>query len=82
MLSLYLMLSDRPSLTRMLKQHVMAQRLSPEQLPGTHTTLAGGKLTVVSKDGVVKIDGVATVVCANVQTTNAVVYFIDAVLQD
>jgi uncharacterized surface protein with fasciclin (FAS1) repeats len=60
--------------------HVLTQRLSPADLLGTHLTMAGGRLSVAREAGVVRVGGAATVVCANVQTKNAVVYVVDHVL--
>ncbi|MFI6078544.1 fasciclin domain-containing protein, partial [Actinoplanes sp. NPDC051343] len=73
--------TDRETLVRTLARHILTWRLSPDQLPGRHTTLGRTDLTIENNAGIVTVDGVATVVCANVQTTNAVVYIIDAVLE-
>jgi uncharacterized surface protein with fasciclin (FAS1) repeats len=72
--------NDREAMVRTLAKHVVTWRLSPDQLPGRHVTLGRTELIVEEKAGIVTVDGVATVVCANLQTTNAVVYVIDAVL--
>lgn len=72
---------DDPSglLTTVLTGHVVAGRLSPEDLAGEHETLAGHSITVEGSDEDFTV-GDATVVCGNVQTANATVYIIDAVL--
>ena len=72
--------ADLKESTRMLQQHVIVGRLSSEQLVGTHTTLAGGKLVMQSENGVTTVNGIAKVICAEIQTLNATVYVIDAVL--
>ncbi|RZU48844.1 putative surface protein with fasciclin (FAS1) repeats [Krasilnikovia cinnamomea] len=72
--------ADKKQLAGMLSGHVVPQRLTPSQLPGSHTTLSGAKVTVTSQGGVVKVNGSAEVVCANVQTKNATVYLVDTVL--
>ncbi len=74
-------LADKPTLTKILTNHVIAGKLSPDQLAGTHKTLAGTDITVegsgekftVGKDK-------ANVLCGNVPTANATVYIIDSVL--
>jgi uncharacterized surface protein with fasciclin (FAS1) repeats len=70
-----------------LTHHVIAGRLAPEQLAGTHTTLNNDQVTVegegemftVAAEGTVT-QTEATVICGNVQTANATVYIIDQVL--
>jgi uncharacterized surface protein with fasciclin (FAS1) repeats len=66
-------------LTTVLTYHVVPGRLAPDALAGTHTTLQGGDLTVEGADDAFTVNG-ANVVCGNVQTANATVYIIDAVL--
>jgi uncharacterized surface protein with fasciclin (FAS1) repeats len=66
-------------LTKVLTNHVVAGRLTPEQLAGDHKTLAGTTITVTGSGESFKV-GEANVVCGNVQTANATVYIIDGVL--
>jgi uncharacterized surface protein with fasciclin (FAS1) repeats len=74
-------LADKPLLTKILTHHVVAGQLSPDELAGTHETLAGDKITVkgsgeeftVGKEN-------AAVLCGNIPTANATVYVIDTVL--
>lgn len=66
-------------LTTVLTHHVVEGRLAPEDLAGTHTTLAGDKITVKGSGEAFTV-GDAKVVCGNVQTANATVYIIDGVL--
>jgi len=66
-------------LTTVLTYHVVPGRLSPDMLAGTHPTLQGGELTVEGMGDAFTVNG-ANVVCGNVQTANATVYLIDAVL--
>jgi uncharacterized surface protein with fasciclin (FAS1) repeats len=85
-------LADKPTLTKVLTNHVVAGKLSPEQLAGDHKTLAGttisvkgsGKdFTIASSGEVGKGNGGkadAKVICGNVPTANATVYIIDSVL--
>ena len=66
-------------LTTVLTNHVVEGRLTPDELAGSHKTLAGTTITVdgMGEDFTV---GKAKVVCGNVQTANATVYIIDQVL--
>lgn len=66
-------------LTKVLTNHVVAGRLSPDLLAGEHKTLAGTTITVTGS-GEAFMVGAAKVVCGNVQTANATVYIIDQVL--
>lgn len=67
-------------LTTVLTYHVVAGRLSPDQLAGTHKTLQGGTITIAGSGENFTVNGTAKVVCGNVQTANATVYIIDSVL--
>ena len=66
-------------LTKVLTNHVVEGRLSPDQVAGDHTTLAGTTITVEGSGEDFTV-GEAKVVCGNVQTANATVYIIDGVL--
>jgi uncharacterized surface protein with fasciclin (FAS1) repeats len=66
-------------LTKVLTNHVVAGRLSPDQVAGEHKTLAGTTITVTGSGEDFTV-GEAKVVCGNVQTANATVYIIDGVL--
>ena len=82
------LLGDTAKLTRMLTHHVIEGRLTPEQLAGTHTTLANDTVTItgsgenfaISGDQTVLRSRPASVVCGNIRTANATVYIIDQVL--
>ena len=67
-------------LTTVLTYHVVAGRLSPEQLAGQHTTLQGDTITVAGSGEDFTVNGNAKVVCGNVLTANATVYLVDNVL--
>ncbi|WP_460934363.1 fasciclin domain-containing protein [Phycicoccus ginsengisoli] len=66
-------------LTKVLTNHVVPGKLTPEQLPGDHKTLAGTTISVTGSGESFKV-GEANIVCGNVQTANATVYIIDGVL--
>jgi uncharacterized surface protein with fasciclin (FAS1) repeats len=83
--SLNAVLADNAQLTAILTHHVIDGRLAPDELAGTHTTLAGDEVTIEGSGEDFTIDGTittmqASVVCGNVQTANATVYIIDQVL--
>ena len=73
-------LADKKTLTSILTYHVVGEKLSPEQVAGTHKTLNGAEVTVSGSGEDFKVDGAASVICGNVQTANATVYIIDSVL--
>ena len=66
-------------LTTVLTHHVVEGRLAPEDLAGTHETLAGDEVTVEGSDEDFTV-GEGQVICGNVQTANATVYIVDSVL--
>ncbi|MDN5796181.1 MAG: fasciclin domain-containing protein [Intrasporangium sp.] len=73
-------LADKPTLTKVLTNHVVAGRLSPDQLAGEHMTLAGTTITVSGSGQDFTVGKDAHVICGNVPTGNATVYIIDSVL--
>lgn len=80
------LLADKPALTGVLTHHVLEGQLSPDELEGEHTTVAGDTITVTGSvdDGFV-VNGKtvkSNVICGNVPTGNATVYIIDTVLTD
>lgn len=75
------LMADPQSLGDVLRYHVVQQRLTPEQVTGTHTTLSGRQLTVAgSGENMTVGANKAKVLCGNVQTANATIYVIDGVL--
>ena len=72
-------LADNKQLTTILTHHVVEGRISPEDLAGSHQTLAGDEVTVEGSGEDFTVDG-AKVLCGNVQTANATVYVVDTVL--
>ena len=74
-------LADKATLTKILTNHVVAGKLGPDQLAGTHKTLAGTEITVAgSGESFTVGKDKANVLCGNVPTANATVYIIDSVL--
>ena len=75
------LLANKPALTKVLTHHVIAGKIAPADLAGTHKTLAGDTITVTgSGEDFTVGDAGAKVICGNVQTANATVYVIDGVL--
>ena len=74
-------LADKPTLTKVLTNHVLAGKLAPDQLAGPHTTLAGTELDVQGAGEMFAVGKQkAKVLCGNVPTANATVYIVDRVL--
>lgn len=74
-------LADKKALTGLLTYHVVQGRLTPNDLAGTHKTLAGSDLQIKGSDSNFSVGKAnAKVLCGNVQTANATVYIIDNVL--
>lgn len=74
-------LADKKTLTTILTHHVVAGQLSPDELAGTHKTLAGDTITVKgSGEDFTVGDENAQVLCGNIPTANATVYVVDTVL--
>lgn len=85
--ALQALMADNARLTSTLLHHVIAGRLTPEQLAGTHTTLNNDEVTIEGDGETFTVAGEgtatqteATVICGNLQTANATVYIIDQVL--
>jgi uncharacterized surface protein with fasciclin (FAS1) repeats len=73
------LLADKPALTKVLTHHVVEGEIAPEDLAGTHKTLAGDEITVEGSGEEFTV-GDANVICGNIKTANATVYVIDGVL--
>lgn len=72
-------LANKTLLTQILEHHVVAGKLNPDQVVGTHKTLNGDTVTVTGSTSGMTVDG-ATVLCGNIPTANATVYVIDTVM--
>ncbi|MEO3807480.1 fasciclin domain-containing protein [Sphaerisporangium sp. B11E5] len=74
-------LAERQVLDQLLKYHIVQKRLSPSDLAnGNFTSVQGGKITTSGSGQDFKVND-AKVLCGNIQTKNATVYLIDAVLK-
>lgn len=75
------LLADKPALTKVLTHHVVEGKLSPEEVAGTHKTLAGDEITVEGEGESFSLPAdKSNVVCGNIMTANATVYVVDTVL--
>ena len=74
------LLADKPALTAVLKNHVVAGKITSKELKaGKVKTLGGHEVEVAMKDGKIFFGG-ANVVVANLDATNGVVHGIDSVI--
>lgn len=74
-------LADKQTLTKILTYHVVAGKITPDQLAGKHKTLEGDTLTISGAGDSFTVGAQkAQVVCGNVPTANATVYIVDSVL--
>ena len=71
--------TDTATLTSILTYHVVPGQISPEDIAGMHTTVQGADLEVTGSGDEWMVND-ANVICGGVQTANATVYLIDAVL--
>jgi uncharacterized surface protein with fasciclin (FAS1) repeats len=65
-----------PELAQTLQQAAVAERLEPDRLPGTHTTMSGTRAVITTDSGGLRVNG-TKVVCQQLDTTNAAVYIVD-----
>jgi len=74
-------LADKATLTAILTEHVVGQRLTPDTVAGDFDTLNPKQgLSVEGSGEDFTVNDSAQVLCGNVQTANATVYIIDTVL--
>ncbi|MFE7844164.1 fasciclin domain-containing protein [Microbacterium sp. NPDC057407] len=71
--------TDSETLTSILTYHVVPGQVAPADIAGTHTTVQGSDLEVTGSGDELMVND-ANVICGGVQTANATVYLIDAVL--
>jgi uncharacterized surface protein with fasciclin (FAS1) repeats len=71
--------TDTATLTSILTYHVVPGQIEPADIAGMHTTVQGADLEVTGSGDEWMVND-ATVICGGVQTANATVYLIDAVL--
>jgi uncharacterized surface protein with fasciclin (FAS1) repeats len=71
--------ADKALLETVLTYHVVPGRIEPDAIVGSQTTVQGGALEVAGTPEMLTVNG-ANVICGGVQTANATVYLVDAVL--
>jgi len=71
--------TDTATLSSILTYHVVPGRIEPADIAGMHTTVQGADLEVTGSGDAWMVND-ANVICGGVQTANATVYLIDAVL--
>lgn len=71
--------TDTETLTAILTYHVVPGQVAPDAIAGTHTTVQGADVEVTGEGDALMVND-ANVICGGVQTANATVYLIDAVL--
>jgi uncharacterized surface protein with fasciclin (FAS1) repeats len=78
-----LLLKDHDDLRALLEAHIVEGQRSLADLleDGRATTLAGGEIEAAPADGMARLDGRATTVCADYAAANARIHVIDAVLR-
>ena len=67
-------------LTKILTNHVVKGKITPDMLAGDHKTLEGGTLKITGSGESFKVNGANNIICGNVPTANATVYIVDGVL--
>ncbi len=67
-------------LTKILTNHVVKGKITPDMLAGDHKTLEGGTLKITGSGDAFKVNGNNNIICGNVPTANATVYIVDGVL--
>ncbi len=67
-------------LTKILTNHVVKGKITPDMLAGDHKTLEGGTLKITGSGDAFKVNGSNNIICGNVPTANATVYIVDGVL--
>jgi uncharacterized surface protein with fasciclin (FAS1) repeats len=72
-------LADKETLTKILTHHVVEGQLGPDEIVGTHDTLAGDKITIKGDLPALTVNE-ASIICGNIPTANATVYVIDTVM--
>ncbi|MFF9148616.1 fasciclin domain-containing protein [Streptomyces sp. NPDC014861] len=74
-------LADKATLTKILTYHVVDESVEKSDLAdGSFKTLQGGTITTDGSGDTYKVNDSASIVCGDVETSNATVHLIDTVL--
>lgn len=72
---------NKDALTEILTYHVVSGEVTSDQVEaGDVTTVQGEDITITTDDGVVELNGTATVTAVDVEASNGVIHVIDGVL--
>ena len=72
--------ADPAALTRLDYYHVFLGLLGPEDVHGQRPTQEGTEIKVEGKNGDIKVNDTAELICGGIQAQNARIYIIDTVL--
>jgi uncharacterized surface protein with fasciclin (FAS1) repeats len=72
--------ADPAALTKLDYYHVFLGLLGPEDVHGQRPTQQGAEIKVDGKNGDIKVNDTAKVICGGIQAENARIYIIDKVL--
>jgi uncharacterized surface protein with fasciclin (FAS1) repeats len=72
--------ADQAALTRFDYYHVFLGLLGPEDVHGQRPTQEGAEIKVDGKNGDIKVNDTAKLICGGIQAQNARIYIIDKVL--
>jgi len=72
--------ADPAALTRLDYYHVFLGLLGPEDVHGQRPTQEGAEIKVDGKNGDIKVNDTAKLICGGIQAQNARIYIIDKVL--
>ena len=72
--------TDPGALTKLDYYHVFLGLLGPEDVHGQRPTQEGADIKVEGKNGDIKVNSTAKVICGGIQAENARIYIIDTVL--
>lgn len=72
--------ADPAALTKLDYYHVFLGLLGPGDVAGQRPTQQGQEVKLTGKDGDIKVNDTAKVICGGIQTENARIYILDTVL--
>ncbi len=72
--------TDPAALSKLDYYHVFLGLLGPGDVAGQRPTQEGAEIKVTGKDGDIKVNDTAKVICGGIQASNARIYIIDTVL--
>ncbi|MDP9166213.1 MAG: fasciclin domain-containing protein [Actinomycetota bacterium] len=72
--------ADPTALTKLDYYHVFLGLLGPGDVAGQRPTQEGAEVKVTGKDGDIKVNDTAKVICGGIQAANARIYILDTVL--